>query len=162
MKWWLYLPLQISFSCGIVIIDTRVVLFDGCCNLWLGCCCCSPCFDFQEFLKIFASFLNYCSKENWNKSVTFFDLFQWYLSYNIDDYLIYDGAGKSLARRSSFGCKILDKYCLLILSPSIFAIPKKVTLSVQILMTLDNWSLRSLPKMFLLFLRFVRLFLTCP
>ena len=46
------------------------------------------------------------------------------------------------------------------LSPSKFVIPRKVRLSVQILMTLDNWSLNSLPEYSLLFLKFIRLFVT--
>ena len=45
------------------------------------------------------------------------------------------------------------------LSPSIISHPSKVKLSVQILMTLDN-CLSSSPKMSLLFLRFIRLFVT--
>ena len=56
--------MQLSFSCGIVIVDTPAVVFGGCCNLWFGCCCCTPCFDFQGFLEILASFLNFYSKEN--------------------------------------------------------------------------------------------------
>ena len=70
------------------------------------------------------------------------------------------GAGTSLVRGDSFGGKIFDRYCLLMLSPSKFAIPRKVKLSVQILMTLDNWSLSSLPEMSLLFLRFINVFVT--
>ena len=31
--------LQLSFSCGIAIVDTPVVMFGGCCNLWFGCYC---------------------------------------------------------------------------------------------------------------------------
>ena len=50
----------------------------------------------------------------------------------------FDGVGTSLVRGTSFGGKILNKYCLLMFFPSRFAIPRKVKLSVQILMTLDN------------------------
>ena len=46
------------------------------------------------------------------------------------------------------------------LSPSRFAIPRKAKFSVQILMTLDNLSLSSLPEMPLLCLRFIRVFVT--
>ena len=46
------------------------------------------------------------------------------------------------------------------LSLSRFTSPRKIKLSVQILMTLDNWSLSSLPKMSLLFLRFISVFVT--
>ena len=70
-----------------------------------------------------------------------------------------DGVRTSLVRGTSFGIKIFDRYCLLMSSPSRFAIPRKVKLSVQILMTLDNWSLSSLPQMSL-FLRFIRVFVT--
>ena len=103
--------MQLSFSCGIVIVDTPAVVFGGCCNLWFGCCCCTPCFDFHGFLEILA---NLYSKENWNRSETFFDLSRLCLSYH----LIY--------------------YVTEILFPSKFAIPRKVRLSVQILITLDN------------------------
>ena len=37
-----------------------------------------------------------------------------------------DGVGTSLVRGTSFGGKILDKYCLLMLPPSRFAVPRKV------------------------------------
>ena len=50
----------------------------------------------------------------------------------------FDGIGTSLVRNRSFGGKILDKYCVLMLSPSIFTVPRKVGLSVQISMTLNN------------------------
>ena len=79
--------MQLSFSCGIVIVDTPAVVFGGCCNLWFGCCCCTPCFDFQGFLEILASFLNFYSKENWNRFATFFDLSQLCLSYHLSYYL---------------------------------------------------------------------------
>ena len=49
-----------------------------------------------------------------------------------------DGVGTSLVRGTIFGGKLLDKYCFLMLSSSRFAIPRKVKISVQILMTLDN------------------------
>ena len=48
------------------------------------------------------------------------------------------GVGTSLVRGTSFNGKILDKYCLLMLSPAKFSIQRKVEFSVQILMTLDN------------------------
>ena len=84
----MYTPLmQLSFFCGIVIDDTPTVVFGGCCNLWFGCCCCTSCFDFQGFLEILASFLNFYSKENWNRSATFFDLSQLCLSYHLSYYL---------------------------------------------------------------------------
>ena len=41
----------------------------------------------RAFLKIFASFLNFYSKENWNRSATFFDLSQLCLSYHLSYYL---------------------------------------------------------------------------
>ena len=44
----------------------------------------------------------------------------------------------SLVKGGNFDRKILDKLYLLMLSLSIFAILRKVKLSVQILMTLDN------------------------
>ena len=80
--------MQLSFSCGIVIVDTPAVVFGCCCDLWFGCCCCTSCFDFQGFLEILASFLNFYSKENWNRSATFFDLSQLCLSYHLSYYLI--------------------------------------------------------------------------
>ena len=49
--------LQLSFSCGIAIVDILVVIFGGFCNLWFGWCYCTPCVDFQGFLEIFASFI---------------------------------------------------------------------------------------------------------
>ena len=64
--------IQLSFSCGIVIDDTPVVVFGVCFNLRCGCWCCSPWFDLQRFLEIFASSLNFYSKEDWNRSATFF------------------------------------------------------------------------------------------
>ena len=79
--------MQFSFSCGIVIVDTPVVVFGGYCNLWFGSCCCTPCFGFQGFLEILARFLNFYSKENWNRSATFFDLSQLCLSYHLSYYL---------------------------------------------------------------------------
>ena len=69
-----------------------------------------------------------------------------------------DGGGTSLVKERSFNCKMLDNHCVLMLSSTRFAFPKKVTFSVQVLMTLDNWSFSSLPEMFLLFLRFIRSF----
>ena len=66
-----------------------------------------------------------------------------------------DGVGTSLVKERSFNCKMLDNHCVLMLSPTRFAFPKKITFSVQVLMTLDNWSFSSLPEMFLLFLRFI-------
>ena len=77
--------LQLSFSCSIAIIYTPVVAFGGCCSFWFGCC--THCFDFQGFLEIFASFLNFYSKENWNSSATFFDWSQWCLSHHLIYYL---------------------------------------------------------------------------
>ena len=65
---------EISFFCCIVIVDICVVVFHGCCDLWFGCCCCTLCFDFKGFCGIFASFLNFCSNENWNRSATFFSI----------------------------------------------------------------------------------------
>ena len=50
----------------------------------------------------------------------------------------FDGIGTYLVRNRRFGGKTLDKYCLLMLSPSVFTVPRKVGLSVQILMTLNN------------------------
>ena len=81
--------MQLSFSRGIVIVDTPAVVFGGCCNLWFGCCCCcTPCYDFQVFWEIFGQTFN------------------------------------------------------------------------TILMTLDNWTLSSLPEMSVLFLRIIRVFVT--
>ena len=74
--------LQLSFYCGIAIIDTPVVVYGSCCILWFGCCCYTPSFDFQDFLEIFANFFNFYSNENWNRSVTFSNLPQWCLSYH--------------------------------------------------------------------------------
>ena len=71
-----------------------------------------------------------------------------------------DGVGTSLVKERSFNCKMLDNHCVLMLSSTRFAFPKKVTFSVQVLMTLDNWSFSSLPEMFLLFLRFIRSFVS--
>ena len=65
----------------------------------------------------------------------------------------FNGIGASLV---SFGGKILDRYCLLMLCPSVFAVPRKVGLSVP--MTLDNWSLDYLPEMLILFLKFIKSF----
>ena len=78
--------MQLGFYCGIVIVDTPVIVFGGCCNLWLGCCC-TPCFDFQAFLEIFTSFLNFYSKEDWNSSATIFEFSQLCLSYHLRYYL---------------------------------------------------------------------------
>ena len=128
--------MQLSFSCGIVIVDTPAVVFGGCCNLWFGCCCCTPCFDFQGFLEILASFLNFYSKENWNRSATYFDLP--ILSFKLLPNRNSDGVGTSLLKGVSFGGKSFDRYCLVILSSYKFVIPRKVKLSAQILMTLDN------------------------
>ena len=71
-----------------------------------------------------------------------------------------DGVGTSLVKERSFNCKMLDNHCVLMLSSTRFAFPKKITFSVQVLMTLDNWSFSSLPEMFLLFLRFIRSFVS--
>ena len=71
-----------------------------------------------------------------------------------------DGVETYLVRRTSFGGKILDKYCLLMLSPSRFVIPRKVKLSVHILVTLNNLSLSPLSEISSLVLRFIRLFVT--
>ena len=71
-----------------------------------------------------------------------------------------DGVETSLVTGTNFGGKILDKYCLLMLSPSGVTIPRKVKLSEQVLIRLYNWSPGSLPEMSLLFLRFIRLFVT--
>ena len=60
------------------------------------------------------------------------------LSFKLLTEITSDDVGTSYLRESSFGGTLLDKYCLLMLSPSIFAIPRKVKLSMQILMTLDN------------------------
>ena len=68
--------------------------------------------------------------------------------------------GTSLVKWTSFGDKILDKSCILMFSPSRFAIPQKIKLSVKISMTLGNSSLSSLPEISLLFLRLTRLFVT--
>ena len=59
-----------------------------------------------------------------------------------------DGVGASSVRGTSFGGKISDKYYLLMLSPSGLIIPRKVKLSVQILMILDNAPLRTDPWTF--------------
>ena len=76
-------------------------------------------------------------------------------SFNILPNRNSDGLETSLVRWPSFGVRILGKYSLFR-----FVILRKVKLSVQILMSLDNWSLSSLPEMSLLFLRFIRLFVT--
>ena len=127
--------LQLSFSCGIAIVDTPVVVFGGCCSLWFHGCCCTPCFDFQSFLEIFGSFFNFYSQENQNRFATFFDLSQQclFLSFKLLPNRNSDSVGTSLVKETSFGGKILDQYCLLMFCPSRFAIPRKVKLSVQIL-----------------------------
>ena len=51
-------------------------------------------------------------------------------------------------------------YYILMLSLSLFAIPRKTKLSVQIIMTLDKWPLTYLSGMSLLLLRFMRFFVT--
>ena len=37
----------------------------------------------SKTLEIFATFFNFYSNENWNRSVTFSDLSQWCLSYHL-------------------------------------------------------------------------------
>ena len=71
-----------------------------------------------------------------------------------------DVVGISLVRVSSFGSKILDKYYLVMFSYTIFAITWKVKNFMQILMTRNNWSLSPLTETSLLFLKFIRLFVT--
>ena len=132
--------MQLSFSSGVVIVDTPGVVFSGCCNLWFGCCCCTPCFNFHDFLEIFARFLNFYSKDNWNRPATFLTCASIVpiLSFKLLPHRNSDGVETSLVRMTSIGGKIFDKYCLLMLSPTRFAIPRKVKLSIQILMTLDT------------------------
>ena len=109
----------------------------------------------RAFLEVFLIFY---SNENWNRSATFsmVSILSIKLLLNRNS----DGAETSLVRGTNFSDKILDEYCLLMLSSSRFAIPQNVKFSVQILISLHNWSLSSLPEMSLLFLRFIRLFMT--
>ena len=55
-----------------------------------------------------------------------------------------DGVGTSLVREASFGGKIFDRYCLLMLFPSKFAIPGRMTTYL-----VTNWWLFSLSADFL-------------
>ena len=158
--------MQLSFSSRIVIVDTPVVVLGGYFNLWFGCCCCilgliSMIFwkSLQDFWIFMVRIIGIGLQHFWLVPQL---CLSYHLSYYLTEMMVYltDGVGRSLVRGTSIGGKIFDKYCLLMLSPSRFAIPRKVKLSVQILMTLDTWSVSSLPEMSLLFLRFIRVFVT--